>query len=82
MSIFFESTRCAKFTKEELEMYRTAQQEGWDNQNVLDFAMEKGLEEAAQTKANEIAMEMLKEGVDIEQIAKWTKLSKEQILSL
>lgn len=78
MNLFFESARCANFTKEELEMYRTAKEEEWDNQNALDFAKEK----AMLTKAIEIALVMLKEGVDIDQIVKWTKLSREQVLAL
>ncbi len=78
MNVFFESARCANFTEEELNMYRTAQEEEWDNQNAFNFAMEK----AVLAKAIEIALGMLKEGIDIELIVKLTNLSKDQILAL
>ncbi len=94
MGAFFESARCAKFTKEELEMYRTAQQEEWDNQNALDYAKEKAMKEGLEqgrelgrevgvlTKAIEIALEMIMQGFDLAKIANITKLSKEQIQEL
>ncbi|MEJ2884387.1 Rpn family recombination-promoting nuclease/putative transposase [Pedobacter sp. GR22-6] len=94
MRVFFESARCAKFTKEELEMYRTAQQEEWDNQNVLDFAMEKGkeqgleagleqgLKQGALSKALEIAKNLRDRGLSIAEVTEVTRLSKEQIQAL
>ena len=86
MRVFFESARCAKFTKEELEMYRTAQQEEWDNQNVLDFAMEKGkeqgLEEGLKEGKKTMILEMVKLGIDTAVIARCSQLSIEEIAAL
>ncbi len=82
MNVFFESARCAKFTKEELEMYRTAQQEEWDNQNVLNHAKNKAMEEGFKEGKKTMIFEMLKSGIDIAVIAACSKLSIEEITAL
>lgn len=50
----------------------------WDNKNVLDHA----IKEAETNKALAIAREMKKDGLPFEQIAKFTKLSIEEIEKL
>ena len=59
-------------------MYRSAQQVKWDNQNVLDFQLEKAL----QKQALEVALEMKNDGVSVDRIVKYTKLSKDEIEAL
>jgi predicted transposase/invertase (TIGR01784 family) len=63
-------------------MYRTAQQKAWDNQNILDYAKEEGLEEGALAREREIALQMKQDGVNIDKIVKYTKLSERQIEEL
>ena len=45
-------------------------------------AIEKGLEQGSTEKAREIAKQMLKDDISVEQISKYTGLSKEEIESL
>ncbi len=80
--------------REERNMYRTAQQREWDNYSILDYAKkegreagleegrEKGREEGALANRREIALEMVRNGYDIDSIVNITKLSKEQIQEL
>ena len=75
---FFHLAKYANLTQEERNMYRTAQQVKWDNKNVMDFQLEKAL----QKQALEVALEMKKDGVSIDTIIKYTKVSKEQIEAL
>ncbi|TCD00072.1 Rpn family recombination-promoting nuclease/putative transposase [Pedobacter psychroterrae] len=109
LSNFFYLAKYASLTKEERNMYRTAQQVKWDNQNVMDFQIEKARESASQegrqeglkeglkegreegreeerlkalAEKKEIALQMKQDGVNIERIVKYTKLSKEQIDAL
>ncbi len=56
-------------------MYDTSLKYRWDNKNVLDYASKEG----EHNKAIEIAREMKKDGLPIGQIAKFTKLSLEEI---
>lgn len=90
---FFYLAKYANLTPEERNMYRTAEQVRWDNQNVLDYAKREGLEEGRQeglekgrlkalTEKKEIALEMKEDGINIDRIIKYTKLSKEQIEAL
>ena len=63
-------------------MYRTAQQEEWDNQNVLDFAMKKGKEQGLEEGKKTMILEMLKSGIDIAVIARCSQFSIEEIAAL
>lgn len=58
----------------------------WDNKNVLDYAlqegMEKGMEKGRHEEALAIARELKSEGLTIEFIAKITKLPVEEIEKL
>ncbi len=71
-------------------MYRTAQEEEWDNQNALDFAkgkaMEEGLEKGreeerlkALTEKKEVAKNLKFKGIDIAMLVEATGFSIEYI---
>lgn len=62
-------------TKEEKDMYDNSMKYKWDNKHVLDTA----IEEAKLEEARDIAREMIKDGVPVEQISKFTKLSIDEI---
>jgi len=82
MNVFFESARCANLTKEELDMYRTAQEEQWDNQNAFNFAMEKAMKAGREVEKKMMVLEMLKSGIDVAIIAVCSRLSVEEIIAL
>ena len=71
-------------------MYDSSLKYKWDNKNVLDYAVkegiekgiEKGIAEGEHKKAIAIAQEMKKENIPVIQIAKFTKLSVEEIEDL
>ncbi|MBB5436521.1 putative transposase/invertase (TIGR01784 family) [Pedobacter sp. AK017] len=94
----FTLANYASLTPEERDMYNSSLKRKWDNKNVLDYAVKKGLEQGLEQgreqgleqgreqgihkKAIEIALEMLVNKYPIEEIIKLTKLSKEEIQSL
>jgi len=49
---------------------------------VLDYAVNEAAKEAKQVEKREIAREMKKDGISVEQIAKFTKLSIKEIEKL
>ena len=59
-------------------MYDSSMKHKWDNKNVMDYA----IKEAEHKKALDIAFEMKKDGIPNVQIAKFTKLSIEEIEKL
>jgi hypothetical protein len=59
-------------------MYDSSMKYKWDNKNVLDYAVQ----EAELKKALSIALEMKKDGIPNNQIAKFTGLSIEEIEKL
>ncbi len=74
-------------------MYDSSLKRKWDNQNVLDYAVEEAVKEAdLKARADErlkafeekkaTALEMKKEGLPLAQISKFTKLSIEEIEKL
>ncbi len=73
---FFYLAKYSKLTKEERVMYRTKEQVGWDNKNTANFA--GGRKEGKK----EVALEMKQDGINIERIIKYTKLTREQIEKL
>ena len=77
---FFYLAKYSNLTKEERDMLRTKEQVGWDNKNTANFAGGRRVGAREQTLA--IALEMKLDGIDIDQIIKYTKLSKEQIETL
>jgi predicted transposase/invertase (TIGR01784 family) len=54
----------------------------WDNENVMEYAVTTAKAEGEHKKALEVALKMKKEGFSIDQIAKFTDLSAEEIEQL
>jgi predicted transposase/invertase (TIGR01784 family) len=73
-------------TKEEKEMYDSSLKYKWDNQNVLEYAVATAVAtaevKAEHKKALDIARELKNEGLQVDFIAKTTKLSIEEIEKL
>lgn len=94
----FKIAEISKLGKEERLMYDSSLKAKWDYENTLAYAVkeavkeaekkarkeakEEGFNEGELKKAITIATEMKKEGIPIAQIAKFTKLSEEEIRKL
>jgi predicted transposase/invertase (TIGR01784 family) len=78
----FRLAEYANLTKEERTMYDNIVKASWDNQNIIEGAELIGEMKGEKRKALEIAREMKKEGLPLEQIARFTKLSVEEIEQL
>ena len=82
----FNIAEYTNFTKEEKAMYDSSLKYKWDNKNVLDYALsEARKEERIKASFDEkiaIAREMKIDGLTLEQISKFTKLSIEEIEKL
>ena len=87
----FNLAEISKYKPNELLAYRDSLKDYRDYYNTIDFAEIKGRKEGraeglvegitkgAQSKAYEIARQMLADGFAIDVIAKYTKLSQEEI---
>jgi predicted transposase/invertase (TIGR01784 family) len=83
----FNLAEISKYKPNELLAYRDSLKDYRDYYNTIDFAeikgrkegREEGLMEGAHSKAYEIARQMLADGFAIDMIAKYTKLSTEEI---
>jgi len=82
----FSIAEYTNLTKEEKTMYDSSLKYKWDNKNVLDYALsEARKEERIKASFDEkiaIAREMKIDGLTLEQISKFTKLSIEEIEKL
>jgi predicted transposase/invertase (TIGR01784 family) len=82
----FSIAEYTNLTKEEKSMYDSSLKYKWDNKNVLDYALqegiEKGIEKGRYEEALAIARELKKEGLTNDFIARTTKLSIEEIEKL
>jgi predicted transposase/invertase (TIGR01784 family) len=78
----FNEAEIAKLTQEEMRTYEESLKTYRDNYSVLETAKKEGIEIGASKTKIELAKEMKKEGLSIEQIARITRLSKEQIEKL
>ena len=85
----FSIAEYTNLTREEKTMYDQNLKRKWDNQNVLDYAVNEAVKEAREEeriKAFEekkaIAREMKKDSLPLAQISKFTKLSIEEIEQL
>lgn len=78
----FEAAEIAKFTPEERNAYEDSLKYYRDIKNVVDTSREEGLKEGIEKRNVEIARQMQKEQIPIEQISRITGLSKEEILKL
>jgi hypothetical protein len=63
-------------------MYDSSFKYKWDNKNVLDYAVSTAEARARHEEAASIAREMKKDGLPLTQIAKFTKLTIEEIEQL
>ncbi|MCK9218290.1 MAG: Rpn family recombination-promoting nuclease/putative transposase [Firmicutes bacterium] len=61
------------------ELYRAREKARLDMVSKLRYAEKKGLEEGAIKKAKEMASELLKDGMEVTLVAKYTKLGLEEI---
>jgi len=87
----FEEAEIAKFTPQEIREYEASKMAYRDIKNSIDTAkqegkqeglaegMELGMEKGMNQKAQDIARNMLADGVDIDLIMKYSGLTQEQI---
>jgi predicted transposase/invertase (TIGR01784 family) len=78
----FKIAEVSNLTKEEKAMYDSNLKAKWDYENSIAFAEEKAEERGEHKKALDIAREFKKMGLTIEDIAKGTGLSIEEIEKL
>ncbi|MEO6979579.1 MAG: PD-(D/E)XK nuclease family transposase, partial [Mucilaginibacter sp.] len=78
----FNIAEYTNLTKEERNMYDSSLKYKWDNKNVLDHAVSEAREEARLEEAREIARTFKSMGLPLEDIAKGTGLSIEEIEKL
>ena len=82
----FKIAEVSNLTKEEKAMYDTSLKAKWDYENSIAYAEEKaeerGIEKGIEKNSKEIAIEMKKDGMPFTQIARFTKLSIEEIEKL
>lgn len=70
----FRQAEIAQLTQEEMKTYEESLKTYWDNYSILESARKE--------ERREIARELKKNGVDIDLIAKSTRLTKEEIEKL
>ena len=75
----FEAAEIARFSPEEKEQYEESLKSYRDLKNVIDTSFGEGKVEGRAEGIKEIALNMLKEGLDIEFISKITGLSNDEI---
>lgn len=63
-------------------MYDSNLKRKWDNKNVLDYAVSTAEAKARHENSLSIALEMKKDGLPLDQIVKFTKLSIAEIEKL
>ena len=82
----FNIAEYIKLTKEEQMSYDQELKNEWDNNSALAYAKEKGIEEGREEGREEgieeVALKMKKRGFPVEEIAKATDLSIENIAAL
>ena len=78
----FETAEIAKFNKVEYQAYEDSLKYYRDLKNSIDYAKEVARIEGEKNKQIEIAKEMLKDNMPVEQIIKYTGLSKNEINDL
>ena len=78
----FEEAEIAKFTPQEMREYETSKMAYRDIKNSVDTAKRQGIAEGMNQKAQDIAKNMLADGVDINLIMKYSGLTQEQIEKL
>jgi predicted transposase/invertase (TIGR01784 family) len=78
----FKIAEVSNLTREEKAMYDSNLKAKWDYENSIAFAEEKAEERGEHKKALDIARKLKKMGLAIEDIAKGTGLSIEEIEKL
>jgi predicted transposase/invertase (TIGR01784 family) len=78
-SQIFEKAQLAKFNERDLKNYQTSLKEYLDMYNVLESAKQEGKTEGEKKAKIEIAKSMKLDGLSIENIIKYSGLTKEQI---
>lgn len=85
----FNLAKYANLTKEERVMYNASLKRKWDNKNVMDYAVktaeQRGREEErakAEREKEQMARQMLSENEPLDKIARYTKLSIDEIKAL
>ena len=78
----FDEARIAKLTPEERKTFQANLKYHRDLKNVIDTAREEGRKEGEKEISNEIAKELKKNKVPIEDIIKYTNLTREEIENL
>ena len=78
----FKIAEVSNLTKEEKAMYDSSLKAKWDYENSIAYAEEKAEERGIEKNSKEIAIEMKKDGMPFTQIARFTKLSIEEIEKL
>ena len=75
----FEAAEIAWFTPEEKEQYEESLKSYRDLKNVIDTSYGEGKEEGREEEKKQIALNMLKEGLNIDLISKITGLSGDEV---
>jgi predicted transposase/invertase (TIGR01784 family) len=78
----FHIAEYSNFTREEKKMFDRLQKMRWDNQNVRDYELKVGIEEAVQEKQRTTAIELKKLNIPLDKIAAITELSIEEVAQL
>ena len=78
----FEAAEIARFSPEEKEQYEDSLKSYRDLKNVIDTSFGEGKEEGREEEKKQIALNMLKEGLNIDLISKITGLSGDEIEQL
>ena len=73
-----DAAEYAQMSREQKRQYREEMRRDWDYKNTMDYAVEKGMTE----KAESIARRMLADGLSVGLVAKYTELSEEQVREL
>ena len=73
-----DAAEFAQMSREQKRQYREEMRRDWDYKNTMDYAVEKGMAE----KAESIARRMLADGLSVDLVVKYTELSEEQVRGL
>ena len=78
----FDVAEYARLDDGERKNYVEAMNTARDTYNQIDFALNKGIGIGLEKKAYEIAQRMIAKGLDVDTIADYTGLTKDEILTL
>ncbi len=78
----FEILEQHTWTRDELDIYDYWQMKEAGHQDAIETARRDGRQDGRQEGRKETAIEMLRDGVPLENVAKWTGLSREELETL